>query len=330
MARPGRGTAEGETGHAVEYLRATVTEAALNVGYRALAVMDEVQGAQVPVHLLYPTEAPARTEAFGPYQLALAREAPVVGERLPLVVVSHGTGSTPWVQRVLAAQLARAGMAVVLLEHPGNSRSDDALAGTPANLANRPRHVRLALDAAFADAEVGARLVPDAAAVVGHSLGGYTALAVAGGRPMALPDQAPDGIARPVPVVADPRVRAVVLLAPALPWFMAPGALADVRVPLFVRTGERDEHAPPGYVEQILRGLPPDARLDYQIVPGAGHFGFMAPFPPALARPGFAPAQDPPGFDRAGYQQQLGAEVRGFVRTALTPRVGGPGAASLT
>jgi predicted dienelactone hydrolase len=289
----------------------------MNVGYRALAATDDVQGARVPVHLLYPTAAPARTERFGAYSIEAARDAPVAGDRLPLVAISHGTGGTPWGHAGLAAHLAIAGFAVVLIEHPGNSRADDSLADTPVNLENRPRHVSLAVDTALADADIGPRLVPGIAAVIGHSMGGYTALAVAGGRPLALPEQTPDGMAHPVAVEPDPRVRALVLLAPALPWFMGPGALAEVRAPLLVRTGERDELTPPGFVDWILRGLPEGARVDHQVVPGGGHFAFFWPVPPALAQAGALPAQDPPGFDRAGYQPRLRAEVVAFLRGAL-------------
>lgn len=76
------------------------------------------------------------------------------------------------------------------MQHPGNCRGDDGLAGTLENLVNRPRHVRLVIDAAFADAALGPRLGPGVA-VVGHSLGGYTALAVAGGEPSAFPWEVP-------------------------------------------------------------------------------------------------------------------------------------------
>jgi predicted dienelactone hydrolase len=294
-----------------------VIDASVNVGCRALTATDDVQGARVPVHLLYPTTALPRTATFGAYSLDVAFDAPVAGARLPLVAISHGTGGTPWGYRGLAAHLAQAGFAVALVEHPGNSRSDNTLADTPANLANRPRHVHLALDAAFTDAAVGPHLVPGGAAVIGHSLGGYTALAVAGGRPMALPNQTPDGVAHPVPVEPDRRVHAIVLLAPALPWFMAPGALDGVHASLLVRTAERDELAPPFYVESILRGLPAGARMDYEVVPGGGHFAFMTPVPPALANPGFPPALDPPGFDRAAYQPRLFADVLAFLRVTL-------------
>lgn len=283
----------------------------MTIGCRALAPTDEVQGAIVPVHVLYPTAAAPALHRFGPYEVELALDAPPARGALRLVAFSHGTGSTPWAIRGLAAHLARAGFAVALIEHPGNSRSDDALANTVANLENRPRHVTRALDAAFADPVLGPHLTPGRAAVIGHSLGGYTALAVAGGRPMALPNQTPDGVAHPIAVTADPRVRAIVLLAPALPWFMAPGALAGVTAAVLVRAGERDDLAPPFFVEQIVKPL----AADFAVVPGAGHFAWFYPVPPHLAR--LPPGQDPPGFDRAAYQPRLCAEVEAFLQVQV-------------
>ncbi len=289
----------------------------VTVGCRALVVPDAAQDARIPLWLLYPARMPERVELFGTYSLSVASDAPIEGERLPLVVISHGTGSTPWVLRDLAASLARAGFVVALLAHPGNTRGDDGLAHTPANLANRPRHVHLVIEAALADAAIGGRLAPDAVAVIGHSLGGYTALAVAGGRPMALPHETPDGRARPMSVVADPRVRAVVLLAPAAPWLMADDALADVDVAILMRTGEKDLLSPTGYDEVLLRGVRDRSRVDYRIVPNAGHFSFLSPFPPPMTGPLFPPSQDPPGFDRAAYLPVLCGEVHAFLRGVL-------------
>lgn len=287
----------------------------MQVGCLSLAVADAVQGVTLPVHVLYPTDAPAKAERFGPYELEVARDAPVLGSGLPLVVISHGNGGTPWGYRWLTPHLAREGFAVVLVEHIGNSRTDNSLAESPQNLANRPRHVTLALSAAL---EALAPHAIDRTAVVGHSFGGYTALAVAGGKPMAMPNQTPDGVARPVEVERDPRVRACVLLAPALPWFLGAGALDDVRVPLLVRTAARDELVPPFFVDKILAALPPAARMDYACVPNAGHFAFWGPVPPLLAGPSFLPGQDPPGFDRVAYQAQLKGEIVTFLRSQLS------------
>lgn len=294
------------------------------VGCRALEVPDPVQGVRIPTWVLYPAEAPERVESFGPYALAVAMSAAVVGEALPLVVISHGNNGSPWTYRGIAAHLARAGFVVALIEHPGNSRSDGRLAGTAANLENRPRHVARAIDACSADGELGPRLSrARGVAVIGHSIGGYTALAIAGGRPLTLAHEAPDGVVRAIPVVRHPAVRALVLLAPATVWLMGEGALAEVDVPIMMRTGERDTLAPPIHAELVLGGVPHRERVDHRVVKGAGHFSFQTPFPPAMRQPDFAPSQDPPGFVREAYEAVLCEEIRGFLGRAMAPPAAG-------
>ena len=303
-----------------------------HVGCRALAVLDTLRELPVAAWLLYPTRDAPRSERFGPYELELAVDAGVAGEGLPLVVLSHGNGSTPWVHRWLAMQLVRRGVVVAVIEHPGNNRKDNSLSDAAgvsklANLENRPRHVGLVIDAAYADPHVGPTLA-HGVAVIGESIGGYTALAIAGGHAMTLPDDvglaqrlAPDAepVRRAFRVVTerDPRVRAIVLLSPAVFWFMADGALADVTIPILARTGERDELCPPELVERVLRGVPDPSRVHHTIVPGAAHFSFQSPYPPALAGPGFAPSVDPPGFDRASYQHVLADDIVAFLRDTL-------------
>lgn len=281
------------------------------VGTRTLDIVDAVQGAVIPTRLLYPTVAASGVEAFGPYALDVAVGAPLEGADHPVVVISHGTGGSPWLYRDLAHHLALSGFVVAMPEHPGNNRNDNHLAGTPALLAHRPRHLRLVLDALDAD---NAASAPPRAAVIGHSLGGYTALAVAGGQPSALPNETPDGRAHPVAVIKDPRVRALVLLAPATPWYMATGALAGVDVPVLMYSGERDALAPPMFTDIVRRDV---RELDHRVVPNAGHFSFASPFPPAMTSPSFPPSQDPPGFDRAAYQPLLHAEITAFLRRVL-------------
>ncbi len=288
-----------------------------SAGFRRLAVIDEAQGVTFPLLVLFPSFAPEHELRIGPYTLDVACDAPVAEGTFPLVVMSHGTGGSPLTFRTMAQHLARRGFVVALPEHAGNSRNDDTLAHTDANLARRPRHVRLAIDRLYADPTLGPTLAPDTVAIVGHSMGGYTALAVAGGRPTAFAHESPDGRAHAVPVTPDPRVRALVLLAPATPWFLSPGALTEVRAPILMLTAEHDPHTPEGHAEIVRRGLPPSVRVEHRVIAGAGHFSFQSPFPPAMAAPGFLPAQDPPGFDRASFQATLHADVEEFLREAL-------------
>ena len=290
------------------------TRGVLNAGCRTLEVEDPVRGERIAVRLLHPTRAPARRVPFGPFTLELALDAPVEGSTLPLVLLSHGSGGTPWTHRDLAAHLARSGFVVALLQHPGNHRGDNRLVDTVDNLRHRPRHVRLAIDAAFADARVGPHLAREGVAVIGHSMGGYTALAVAGGQPGAAAGETPTGEQAPVDVEHDARVRALVLLAPATPWFMREGSLAGVRVPIQLWTGEKDTLTGPPHAGIVERGLRDPRQLEHRVVPGAGHFAFLSAYPPELRSPAIPPSQDPEGFDREAFLPGMFAEIVDFLR----------------
>ncbi len=285
-----------------------------NAGWISAQVSDPVQGVVLALHVVYPTLAAAHPVQVGPYRIDAAMGAPVDGADLPLVLISHGTGGSSLTHRDLAIGLARAGRVVVLLEHAGNNRSDNSLEGTLANLENRPRHVRLAIDAILADSAIGPRLLDDSAVLIGHSMGGYTALAAAGGRAVAGAPESGQGQA--VALSPDRRVKALVLLAPACGWFGAHGALAGVDVPILLRTAEHDALAHHLHAHLVTAGVRDPARVDFQVVPNAGHHSFQSPFPASMTRPGFPPSQDPAGFDRAAYQPILLAEIVAFLDRA--------------
>ena len=293
------------------------------IGYQLVTVTDTQLALTFPVHVLYPTTALPQRVAIGLYQLDVAPGEPVAPGPFSLVLVSHGTGSSGLLHRQLAQALVEQGYVVGLLEHPHNNRDDNSWANTPQNLVARPRHLQLALDTLLHDAHLGPALYPGVAALVGHSLGGYAVLAATGGQPKAVGPDGTQGLAIPVPG-ADARVRALVLLAPALPWYAAPGSLGGIRAPLLVLAAEKDEYLPPQHSEQVLQGVPVTTPLLFRVVANAGHFSFLTPFPPHRTRPDFPPSQDPLGFDRPQFQVEMAREVAGFLAQHLPP---GPGSA---
>lgn len=282
-----------------------------------LADIADSSGEPIPLIVFYPSRGTEQRERLGPYWLDLAMDAPEAAGPFPLVLLSHGGGGTPLVYRSLAQHLARNGFVVALPEHPGNNRNDNQLAGTVTLLENRPRQLRVAADWVFADDHLRAILRPGEFAIIGHSLGGYTALAVAGGQPSAFAHETPDQKSRKVNVVADDRVRALVLLAPATVWFMAPGALSEVRVPALMLTAEKDPHTPHWHGEIVKRGVADPSLVRHRTIPNAGHFSFLTPFPEDRRDPSFPPSQDPPGFDRERFQEEMQAEVLEFLRRAV-------------
>lgn len=285
-------------------------------GCRLIEIDDEVQGTKIPLALLYPAQGPERPEQFGPYSIDVARNASPVCEQPPLVVISHGNSGTPWAYRDMAKHLVQSGFVVALPELPGNSRNDNSLAGTAANLENRPRHISLVINTALEDPVLRNHLAPTGVGIIGHSIGAYTALALAGGQPWAASHESMDGHPHLVHVTADARVRSLILLMPATFWFIS-GGLKDVHVPILMRTGERDTITPASHADIVISGVSDPSLVEHKVIPGAGHFSVMSKFPPGMNRPDFPPSQDPPGFDREAIQPALFAEIASFLKSTL-------------
>jgi predicted dienelactone hydrolase len=115
-------------------------------------------------------------------------------------------------------------------------------------------------------------------------------------------------------VTADGRVKMLVLLAPATVWFREPGALDSVRVPVLMMTGDKDRLTPSLHAEIVKSGV---KGVEHHVIPNAGHFSFLSPFPAAMQKPEFAPSQDPEGFDRAGFHPQMNLEILNFLHRVL-------------
>lgn len=287
-----------------------------HAGCMAGTVNDPVQGVPIALRWLYPSAAAGRAERIGPYQLDVAMDGAVDGAQLALVVISHGGGGSSLTHRDLALNLAQSGFVVALLEHPGNNRADNSLEGTLANLENRPRHLRLAIDASFAHAAIGPALVAGKVALIGHSMGGYAALAAAGGKPLWRLEGTGAGQMQQVETAADPRVKALVLLAPACGWFAYPAGLSGVDVPILLKTAEKDELGPHLHTQIVKEGVRDRGKVEDEVVANAGHHAFQSPFPAAMTGPDFPPSQDPAGFDRTAYQTILHAQINAFLRMA--------------
>ena len=190
----------------------------------------------------------------------------------PLVVYSHGSGGMRFVAAHLAELLASHGFVVAAPDHAGNTVFD-VVFGTEAprerNEVERPADVAFVITAVLDGALAPGVVDPERVGVVGHSFGGFTALASVAGH-------------RDVP--ADPRVRAVAAHAPWTWLAREPGvtpgplladeALARVAVPTLLISGTVDRTTPPkANTDRPWRLIPgrPAYRVD---IVDAGHQAF--------------------------------------------------------
>lgn len=315
---------------------------AAEAGWRQLSLPAAApDAAPVVVALYYPTQAAARAIPMGPFTVRVAIQAPPEERFKGLIVLSHGVGGTELGHTSLAEALARDGYLVAALRHPGDNWQDGALLhqGAAAYFTQRPQQISHVIDVLLKDPMWKDRIAVDAQGprigALGHSAGGYTVLALAGGQAdlsriasHCASERAADpifcGVGRnagaptgtvaapaspPLPSLRDPRVRAVVAMAPAGVLFTA-ASLADIRVPTRIYEAQLDRFLVPRFHAEWVAQNMPSAEL--QRIPDAWHFAFMDTPSSAIPTDDGDVRADPPGFDRKTMLARLGSEIPAF------------------
>ncbi len=229
-------------------------------------------------------------------------------EPYPLVVFSHGYSLSPIVYSTLVEHYASQGYVVLAPEH--NESFDGSLTEFWQELIDRPVDIHRTIDFAEQLTEPGAPLAGlidvDSVAVVGHSYGGYTALAAAGARfdfaayttrcaaltaddplnffcapipnesDMAMRaglDEVPSGL---WPSFGDPRIKAAISLAGDAYLFDQRG-LAELEVPIMAMGGTVDDGTPYTWGAKLTYDHAASENKTLVSFPGAGHFLFLDP-----------------------------------------------------
>lgn len=286
-------------------------------GYQFIDIEDHANETIFPLLVMYPTHMEEKVEKMGPYTLNVAQGAPLSDGEFPLVIISHGDGSTPLVYRTISQFLARNGFIVGIPQHPFNNREDNTLSGTVDNLKNRPNHIRTVIDWFLKESFFSPSITPNTVSLIGHSMGGYTALAIVGGVPTSFPHESSDQKSYCLSVDQDKRIQSLILLAPATGWFREKRALEDVNVPILMITGEKDTITPSFHSEFVLNGVPNLKKVQHKVVKNGGHFSFLSPFPDSMKSSTFLPSHDPEGFNRKEFHKNLQNDILNFLLDSL-------------
>ncbi|MGE4070140.1 MAG: amidohydrolase family protein [Lysobacterales bacterium] len=267
------------------------------VGTRSLQFQGDARSGAFAGRLWYPS-LPGPLQTFGASRIrdgypAVADGMPALNGKAPLIILNHGSGGSGEALAWIATELARRGAWVVAADHPASSGGDPERASI-LEVWQQPLDVRLIIDQLLAS-ELAARIDPQRIAVIGFSLGGATALSVAGVRFAferfpAFCETHDDGACRAFKRhfgkidaeflrqanadLSDPRVRAAVAIAPGFTEASTQDSLRALRTPLLLITGEHDQQLPPrAHLDPIRAWLGPSIR---QVeISRAQHFSFL-------------------------------------------------------
>jgi predicted dienelactone hydrolase len=282
----------------------------------------------------------------------VAAEAPWAdAARRPLVLLSHGFGGTARQMTWLGTALARHGFVAVAVDHPGTNGRDGVTPEGAYAPWERAPDLSAALDLVLADPVIASHVDPARIGVAGFSLGGWTSALLAGartdfarfdafcaskerdsicdpqvefpldfsqrGRTLGQPAMRPLA-ARESADFRDARIKAAMLIAPALGEATAPASLARIDIPVLVFAGSADPVAVPATNAEIFaRGIP-HARLI--VLPQVGHYDFLSECGAAGLKVAPAYCTDGKGTRRADTHAAAARAAQAFFDGALGGR----------
>lgn len=162
-------------------------DAADLAGVRNIEVPSATRGTHLDVTVWYPASSGGTSEVLGESVFfegtPALRDAQIPNETFPVILLSHGAGLGGRAEAMswIAAPLAERGFVVAAPTHPANTGPDRSAAETM-KLWLRPTDISETLDAIVADPFFEDHLDTARVGVLGLSMGGNTALALAGAR----------------------------------------------------------------------------------------------------------------------------------------------------
>jgi predicted dienelactone hydrolase len=275
----------------------------------------------------YPCNQPPGDEKLGPFELSVTKDCPVTGEKLPLVVISHGRGGTFLDHSDTAEALADAGFVVAAINHPGDNAMDKTRTNDFSVFVERPADIKRLIDFMLGSWTAAPRIDASDIGIFGFSRGGYTGLVAVGANPhFGKSLRLCDGIDTPLcnqahngalpELVHDSRIKAAVIADP-VSLFFTQESFSNVKVPVQLWRSELGGGGvTPESVVSIIGDMP--TKPEVHFVPRSQHFSFMAPCSAEFMQSAHEICIDGPTFDRISFHKAFNAEVLTFFRHHLT------------
>jgi predicted dienelactone hydrolase len=284
--------------------------AAEAVGVSEIAIPSPERGKNLAVTVWYPSDGSGVKTLSGDDRIfqgtPVFKDGAVKPGRLPLVLLSHGSGSRVTGMGWIAARLASEGFIVAGPNHPGTTSGDSTPADTP-KIWERTNDLSTIVTALTTQGSWSGAIDTDRIGVLGFSLGGSAALEISGARadldayarycdeyatmmdcqwfaggrgyvdnePVSVPKLDLHSIdkARFEQQNRDPRIRSAVLVDPGLALAFQPDSLKAIDISLtFINLGSKGKIPPAVLADRLAAAIP---AATYQQVDEADHFSFL-------------------------------------------------------
>lgn len=269
------------------------------VGFQENVWEDTQRNRLIKAAIWYPSSVPSEKIRYMKiYPGKAKKDASILEGTFPLVLISHGTGGHCYSQYYLSEFLASNGYIVVAVEHPFDNLSDNSQAYTIKNLWHRPKDISFVLSQVLHKSKFVDSIDTSRVGIIGHSLGGYTALVLAGAVPnwsyviefckspgdrktycekvQEELEQWKQGNYYDYSKLYDNRIKAVFVMAPGVPHVFKKSEMRNVTIPVYIVTSGRDEILK-GDEKRYLKIFPaPPKHLEF---PDAGHFVYLMECP---------------------------------------------------
>lgn len=242
------------------------------VGQRTFSFEDKNRNRKLITEVWYPTTAPPSADEAIPFvRIPTARDGAISNGSFPVILFSHGTGGGRLTVEWFCAGLASHGFIVVAVDHFGNT-FDNPIPIEFVKFWERPQDLTFVLNQLLTVKEMSSAMDIKRIGVAGFSLGGFTAIALAGGKmdlnalqnyfktdtgkkeaeipempglvPLLGKAEVQESFKK-APPLQDKRIKSVFVMSPAIgQTFPKKENLKDVAVPVYIVAAGNDQITP--------------------------------------------------------------------------------------
>lgn len=263
------------------------------IGQQTFSFMDESRHRPVVTDVWYPTDdtVKASDRKFSPFiRHYTVRNGQLPTRKMPLILLSHGTGGGRLTMEWLAQGLVQRGFIVAAVDHWGNTY-DNKVPLEFLKPWERPLDIRFALTALLTNTPFSTVIDSRRIGAAGFSFGGYTVVALAGavldykalltyyktkgrqeidipelpGVAKYLDDPSLQAAIKKLPSLQDNRISAFLAISPALgQGFVRKGQMKAIQAPVYVTGSQSDKMAP----------VKTNAYHYHALISGSGYYEF--------------------------------------------------------